>query len=334
MRLAIVLGLLALSGAMSSLRAAAPPPPRSPEELLPLGPGRAWRMLPEKKAGLPSWALLLVRSMPRTTAAMLELDNLHRAKNPLGTVMAAKLRWLAADEIKCDYARQTAAADLKRALGKDTELKRLAGPASGLLPAERMLVTFARKMTRNASSVTDDEVAALIKRYGAEDVVAMVHTLAHANFQNRIFLALHVKVEPGGPLPPVGVSFDQERLKALKAPARPAWEEFQKAGNGLKLTAPAWKEFSFSQLEQNMETQKNRKARIPLPDKTKMARIPPQVRKQASRVIWSMVSMGYQPELTYKWFQTFYTFREEARFPRTFPSTMFWIITRSNDCFY
>ena len=53
--------------------------------------------------------------MPRTAGALLDLDYLHRAKNPLGPLLAGKLRWAAADEIGCGYARQCAEGDLRRA---------------------------------------------------------------------------------------------------------------------------------------------------------------------------------------------------------------------------
>src|SRR3954465_4815988 len=54
---------------------------------------------------LPGWALALAGPLPRTTASMLQLDHLHRAKNPLGPVLAGKLHWAAADALGCAYGR-------------------------------------------------------------------------------------------------------------------------------------------------------------------------------------------------------------------------------------
>src|SRR5262245_499012 len=175
----------------ADLPAAAPPARQS---FAPLSNDSAWERLPRANPPLPAWARALTASLPRTTAGMLELDYLHRAKNPLGAAWAGKLRWVAADESGCAYAKRYAEADLRRA-GLGEGLKLLAGDWRGLPKAERAALAFARKMSRAAHTVTDEEVAELLGQFGPEKVVAMVHTLAHANFQNRIFLALRVAVE-------------------------------------------------------------------------------------------------------------------------------------------
>src|SRR5436190_12612208 len=67
----------------------------------------AWKCLPrpekEIKALLPNWALALAKTLPRTTAAMLELDYLSRAKNPLDAKLRGKIRWVAARANRCEY---------------------------------------------------------------------------------------------------------------------------------------------------------------------------------------------------------------------------------------
>src|SRR5262245_8447665 len=68
----------------------------------------AWSRLPLAAPPLPAWARTLAGPLPRTTAAMLELDHLHRAKSPLGPVLAGKMRWMAADAIGCEYGRRYA----------------------------------------------------------------------------------------------------------------------------------------------------------------------------------------------------------------------------------
>ena len=72
------------------------------------------------------------RSLPRTTAAMLDLDRLHRTRSPLGPVLRGKMRWVAADANRCEYSRATAEADLRRAGVADAEIAALkAGPIAG-----------------------------------------------------------------------------------------------------------------------------------------------------------------------------------------------------------
>jgi hypothetical protein len=83
-----------------------------------------------------------------------------------------------------------------------------------------------------------------------------------------------------------------------------------------------------------MELQKSRQPRIPLPDLGRFAAMPPDVREQATKIVWSRVSMGYQPLLTQTWFETMRTFQKEAALNRVFSNSMFWVITRTNECFY
>ena len=89
-----------------------------------LSDGEAWRVLPAAEQGggqpLPTWARALARSLPRTTAAMLELDRLQRTQSPLGPLLRGKMRWIAADANRCDYSRVTAAADLQAGRTRST----------------------------------------------------------------------------------------------------------------------------------------------------------------------------------------------------------------------
>lgn len=296
-------------------------------------PVDAWALLPREDPPLPAWARVLVQTHPRTTGAMLELDRLHRADNPLGPVVAAKLRWVAADALGSDYGRATARADLKRAGAGPDEVRRLIDgrPAED----ERLLIAFARQLTSAAYLVTDDQVAALIKQLGPEKVVAAVHTVAFANFQNRVTLALGIKVEPGGPCPPLSVRLDQDRRATLTAPPRPAWERVTAARPKKEYDAPPdWKEVPYEELERRMAAQKERALRIPLPDRSRDDKLPPDLRQQASAIVWTNVSGGYQPEMTAGWFGMLAEYRADGRLDRVFGSTLFWVVTRANDCFY
>jgi hypothetical protein len=236
-------------------------------------------------------------------------------------VLAAQLRWEAADAIGCEYAKAYAAADLKRA-GSD--------PVQGLDPDLR---AFARQVTANAAGVTDEQFAELLGRYGEEKMVAVVHTLAYANFQNRIFLALGVAVEPGGPLPPLDVQLDLDARAKLATPPRPSWDEIRAKKVAVRKFVPGWPEQSDAALAKAMAEQKQRKPRIQ-PDPKRVAALPPVARPQAARIVWTAISMGYQPLLTKAWFDTMGTFQSEAKFDRVFSNSYFWVITRSNDCFY
>ncbi len=44
--------------------------------------------------------------------------------------------------------------------------------------------------------------------------------------------------------------------------------------------------------------------------------------------------MGYQPVLTKTWFDCMSLFHQESRLDRVFANSYFWVITRSNECFY
>jgi hypothetical protein len=294
----------------------------------------AWQHLPRANPPLPVWARILIRPLPRTTAAMLELDYLHRANNPLGALLAAKLRWVAADALNCDYSRRSAEADLRKAGATNGDLQALAGPAANQSDDDRLALAFARKMTNAAYTVTDAEVDALVRRFGPDKVVAMVHTLAFANFHNRIVLALGIAAEEGAPLPPMDLQLDAERRNKIATPSRPPWSQFSRtdagAGTG---TALQWSRRSFADLAEAMEQQKRRAPRIPVP-KSAPGGTATDSQAPASRIVWTNISMGYQPALTKAWFDCLRTFQEEAKLDRVFSNSLFWVVTRSNECFY
>jgi hypothetical protein len=184
---------------------------------------------------------------------------------------------------------------------------------------DRALCAFARKLTLAAYSVADEEMAALIKKYGPEKVVAMVHTVAHANFQCRIFLALRVRVEDGGPFPPLDVR-PAAKAKAT-APSRPPWKTVAtaRARPDAKFR-PGWRPLTIEQAEAALEEQKARKPRL--------------APKKDGRINWSAVSMGHQPRLTGAWFETMSAASKERSIDPVFGNSYFWVITRTTECFY
>ena len=296
-------------------------------------PEAAWAQLPRENPRLPAWARILIKPLPRTTGAMLELDRLHRVDNPIGPVLAAKLRWLAADAIHCEYARAMSIADLQRAGAASAEISRLVDNRPS--PSEKRLFAFARQITKAAYLVTDAEFAELLKQFGPEKMTAIVHTLAFANFEYRIFLALGVQVEPGGPCPPLSVKLDAKRRSHVTTPPRPPWEQVTSAITKKKYESPPdWKDVNYADLEKGMAAQKARTPRVPLPDASRFAKLNADVRRQSVSIVWTRISAGYQPVMTQAWFAGLREFQQEARLNRLFASSLFWIVTRTNDCFY
>lgn len=74
----------------------------------------AWAKLPKAKKGggqpLPSWARMMAADLPRTTAALLQLDYAQRTKSPVDSKLRAAMRWVAAHANKCSYAEDYPAA--------------------------------------------------------------------------------------------------------------------------------------------------------------------------------------------------------------------------------
>jgi hypothetical protein len=265
---------------------------------------------------------------------MLEMDRMHRVENPLGPALAAKLRWAAADALGSEYGRATALADLRRAGASPDDVRRLIDgrPADD---GDRRLLAFARQLSTAAYLVTDEQFAAVLERLGPEKMVAAVHTVAFANFQCRVVLALGVRLEAEGPCPPLSVKLDRGRRAAVKAPSRPAWDAVTAARPKQTFDAPDdWKDVPYAELERHLAAQKERAVRVPLPDGGKFDKLPPDLRRQAKAVVWTRVSGGYQPEMTAAWFGMLAEYRADAQMDRVFGSTLFWVVTRANDCFY
>ena len=296
---------------------------------------QAWKRLPgapAKVEALPAWARLLAGPLPTTTARMLELDALHRSGNRLEPKLRGLVRWAAADANRCDYAKAVALADLRRGGATEAELRTLTGDPSRLSPEQRAAVAFARKMMREAHAVTDEEMKQLLRFLGEEQVVALVALLAHASFQDRIFLATNVQVESGGMLPPLMVQFAKPQPKPPVGGSPPPLKT-AKAALGTK---DASGQGEWLDLREGLNRQKARPGRIRVPSKE-------EVRKRLgdghpglwqSDINWSRVCYGNQPELTEAWFACAAAFRQEAGLDRLFEQSLFWIVTRSLQCFY
>src|SRR5690606_22621063 len=119
----------------------------------------AWRHLPVPESGkgqpLPSWARALAADLPRSTAALLELDLAQRTQGPIDPPLRAAMRWIAAEANRCDYSRKMAEFDAKGA-GVEQELfANLKLPGyPGWTAQERAALVFAHKITVDSSAIT------------------------------------------------------------------------------------------------------------------------------------------------------------------------------------
>jgi alkylhydroperoxidase family enzyme len=307
------------------------PAAKTSERLPMLTNEQAWKRLPgapAKVRTLPAWARMLAGPLPLTTARMLELDALHRSSDRLEPRLRGLVRWTAADANRCEYARAVAVADLRRAGLSADEVHALLGDLKQLSPAERAATAFARKMMREAHAVTDDEVKQLLDFFGEERVVALVALLAHASFQDRIFLATKVEVEPDGPLPPLMVEFTRPTSKPSAIAHSPNAKKASANDTGGREEWLA--------LRQSVEQQKARPGRIRMPSKEELHKRLGDGHPglwQAD-INWSRVCYVNQPELTEAWFACAAAFRQEAGLDRVFEQSLFWIVTRSLRCFY
>jgi alkylhydroperoxidase family enzyme len=291
-----------------------------------LGDAEAWACLPARVRGatgpLPLWARVLVRPLPRTTAAMLELDLAHRACSPLDPKLRGQIRWAAARAIRCDYGEAYALADLRAAKVGEEEIRALIDESERLPDETRRTLAFARKLTVAGNLITDGEVADLIARYGEKQVVAIVFCVAYSNFLDRLSLALGLTVEPGGSLPPLDVRFARRAFGAGATPTRSRPRALVPPPDGGGLADPDWGADDLADLRCRLETQKGRRARIFLPGTD----------PSANR--WGLIGRTHQPALADAWSACTQAFAEEADQDPIFEQSVFWIVTRTKQCFY
>jgi alkylhydroperoxidase family enzyme len=309
----------------------------------------AWKkMMPylEKQSSepLPVWIRALAVSLPQTAAAMLDLDYAQRALSTLPPPLRAKLRWIAADANRCDYAKAYARFDYVQAGGKAEDIDALPKQLDKLPEAERLALQLVRQLVEAAYSVRDEQVARLVELYGEKQVVAIVLVAAYANFQDRLLLALGAAVEEDGPLPPPKVHLrspdprhnaeaKKDKPKRIVAPPAvnpPTIPE--------KLDDPEWTALSFEVLSERLSKQiARRKARIHIPTWEQVRdHFPPDFAKpdEPVRIQWSLLAYGYQPRLSAAWSRGLRAFRSESDLDPVFHESMFWVVTRSVQCFY
>jgi alkylhydroperoxidase family enzyme len=317
----------------------------------------AWEKLPPAEEGsgqpLPVWIRALAGSLPQTAAAMIDLDYAQRAENPLPPLLRAKLRWIAAHANRCAYGEAYARADYVRAGGKAEDIDHLPDQLADLPEAERLALRLVRQLVEAAYTVTDAQMARLVQLYGEKQVVAIVLVAAYANFQDRLLLALGTPIEKNGPLPPVKVRFrkppppDKSATPEKEDPAKEVKEKPKRKLSPpspqpptlpTKVEDPEWTAISFDKLRERLASQKDRRQeRVHVPDwETVRDSLPESVPKpeRPVRIVWSLVTMGNQPVLSAAWMGGLRAFQQESDLDEVFHESMFWVVTRSLQCFY
>lgn len=302
----------------------------------------AWQRLPKVEEEvtdrrLPVWAKVLAGPLPRTTAAMLELDHIYRTSDAFEPRLRMTMRWVAARANRCSYSQRYAEADLLRAGMARDEVDRLESSLKELQEIQRAAITFARKLTLSADSVTDEEVAELVQAFGEETVVAMVLQMAYANFQDRLLLTLDAHVEPDDPLPPLAVRFAAPAAGESIQVTRPERSSDEPVTVPTLTLGSDWTSVGFDQLLRGMEQQRARTGRVSVPKWEDFhPRLPPGMypADKPTRIKWSLVVMGHQPQMGPAWLKCLRTFGREANQDRVFEETLFWVITRTIHCFY
>ncbi len=299
-----------------------------------------WKRMPQTISGggqeLPNWARAVAPQLPRTAAAMLQLDFAHRKNSPLDPVLRGKMRWVIAHANHCAYAEKYALTDLERA-GVDTASRNVLTGNPVLWPEDdREPLEFARLMTVAAPTIRDDLFEKLRTRYGEKQVAAMVLLAAYGNFQDRIVLGLNLPIEGNGPLPPLEITFVDGALQI--APLMPPQNEATtpvEAGETVVAEDREWSRVSYDELQSRLEQQRDRKPRLPVPDWDDVKKnIPAAMAARPTRIIWNLVCSGYVPELAVPWGISTRTMWAETKPDRVFEESLFWIQTRSIECNY
>src|SRR5262245_11038140 len=294
----------------------------------------AWAKLPEAEFGngspLPGWSRITATTLPRTTANILELEDLHRTKSPLDPKLRAMARWVVADANRCKVTMDQAIADRQRVGGTDEDVAALKGDRTPL-PAEwRRVLDLTRTLTRAAYKVSDDQMAAVRKDLGDQKLVPLVQLAAFGNFQDRLLLSLGVPAEAVGPFPPSGIRFKRPwvggEIPPRSAPAT------RSDGPTEKVSDPDWRSIDFAALQKFMESQRGREPRVSVPTFDDVKRYLPEGAKPV-RIKWSLVCLGHSPILAPPWTLGLRTFAEESRQDRVFEEFLLCVVSRALKCF-
>ena len=329
----------------------------------------AWQRLPAGATGagqpLPSWARMLAGDLPRTTAALLELDLAQRTASSIPAGLRAAMRWVAADTNRCAYSLAYAEAD---AIRSGVHPDRLLNLRQDGLPnwsqADRAALQFARTMSADSDSVTDDEFAALVQFHGERQAASMVLLMAYANFQDRLLLCLGATLENAGPMPPLAVKFPANAFVAQTTPPPPKTNpasaetdatcssrnreisELATIEQPRSLTTsatgkpladdPDWAAGSYDVLQQRLEAQRGKPTRLRVPEWDDIVAGLPEGMHLHGDIIWYQIVFGYAPELAVPFELVMRTAGSEGNqvWDRIFGQSLFWVTTKAVKCPY
>lgn len=299
----------------------------------------AWKILPATVSGehgpLPNWAKAVAPQLPRTAAAMLQLDYAQRVQSPIEPLLRGKMRWVIAHANHCAYSEAYALADLKRAGLDEPSISKLTGDSREWADSDRDPLEFARLLTVAAPTIRDELFQSLRKRFGEKQVAAMVLLAAYGNFQDRVILGLNLPLEEQGPLAPLKVEFAEGALQI--APLMPENESlaFKTPGKTVVTEDKEWSRISYDELQSRLEKQRDRKPRLPVPTWEEVKKhLPAAMSSRPTRIVWNLVCSGYVPELAVPWNITTRTMWAETKPDRVFEESLFWIQTRAIECNY
>ncbi|MDG3006925.1 carboxymuconolactone decarboxylase family protein [Paludisphaera sp. Pla2] len=299
-----------------------------------------WKKLPAVALGgggpLPSWAKAVAVRMPRTAAAMLELDLAQRVRSPLDPKLRASLRWVVARNNRCAYSEAYALADARRAGMDEESIRAVTGDPANWPAAYRDAMEFARLHTVDAPTIPDELFARLVETYGEKKAAAIVLLGAYGNFQDRVVLGLNLPMEPSGPLPPIDVAFAPGAFQSQPLlPPQADLKPLKDGGETVVERDPEWSKLSYDDLQSRLEGQRARTPRLPIPawDEVKKG-LPPEFATRPTRIVWNLVCSGYVPELAVPWSRATRTMWAEAKPDRVFEESLFWIQTRAVRCNY
>ncbi len=299
-----------------------------------------WKLLPAIQSGerglLPNFVKAVALHLPRTAAAMLELDAAHRLRGPIPPRLRAKLRWVIARANRCRYGQETALNDLRRAGGDETEIFQLVGNPEEWPESDTGALHLVRNLTLDASTVSDGDFEALRKQHGDKMVAAMVMLAAYGNFQDRILLGLQVPLESHGPLAPLDVRFEPGALQRTAiVPDNPGFEIYLAQPDSHIPADLHWTSVSHEQLQARLDAQRKRQPRLPIPSWAAVQpNLPVELAKNPTKIRWSLVNYGYVPELAIPWTTATRTHWSECPAERILEESLFWVQTRAVNCNY
>ena len=280
-----------------------------------------WKRMPPAASGggqpLPSWAKAVATRLPRTAAAMLELDLAQRTKSPLDPVLRAKMRWVIAHANRCAYSEAYALADLKRAGGDDAAIKALTGDPAGWPEADREPLEFARLLPLDAPTIPDELFARLRERFGDKRVAAMVLLggLRQLPGPDRA-RARTSRSSPAARLPPLEVKFAPGAFQSAPIlppqprASPPARRRARRSSSAIR-SGRSCRTRSCSRGSSG-SGRGPRACPIPSWDEVKK-NLPPAFASRPTRIVWNLVCSGYVPELAIPWSVSTRTMWAEAR---------------------